>query len=175
MKQLRILHYVGIVIAYMFVSFDLSFALNPTIQATSVGLSSTKSTPYSTTVTKPTTLVINGTFIDNSKETRETKILMSQSKKILADSSDNQNKIDIWENSYGEVIIRLKLKERDQRIKITIWNMLGKAVIEDFEGNYKDLETEHIIRNSNALNRGAYLIRIQGDKSKIDAKFIKSR
>lgn len=175
MKQTRISQCFGIIIAFIFILFDLSFALNTPIQATSPAFSPTKASNTSPPIAKPIPSLINGTFIDNNKETKGTKFLISQNKKFLADSSDNQNKIDIWENSNGEVTIRLKLKEKDQRIKITIWNMLGKAVIEDFEGNYKDLETEHVIRNSNALNRGAYLIRIQGEKSKMDAKFIKSR
>lgn len=175
MKHLNISLWFGIVIPLIIMSYDLSFAQNPNNQVQSIAISTNQPFTPSTPMPKPTASIISGTFIDNNKDTRGTKFLLSQSKRISADSTDNQNKIDIWENTNGEIVFRLKLKEKDQRIKITIWNMLGKAVIDDFEGNYKDLETEHVIKNSNTLNRGAYLIRVQGEKSKIDAKFIKSR
>ena len=172
MKHLRILLNFGIIITLILISFELSLALNPTIQACSIIASTIKPSTPPTTIAKPTSYSINGTFIDYNRGAR---ILMTQNKSISSDSSDNQNKIDTWENSYGEIVLRLKLMDKNQRIKISIWNMLGKVVIEDFEGNYKDLDPEHIIKNSNSLNRGAYLIRVQGEKSKIDAKFIKSR
>lgn len=115
---------------------------------------------------------INGTFLDIDKQTKEK---IPSSKNMLSDSTEAPNTIKVWENATGDVMMTLKLKDKDQRIKITVWNMLGKIVIEDFEGDFKDLESQHILKDSNSLTRGAYLIRIQGDKCRLDAKFIKSR
>ncbi len=175
MKHLKITLYFGFLLILILLSLDTLFAINQQNQATIRQANTIKNTNTVSPIIKSAYDQTNGTFIDNNKETKELKYIISKNKRIISDSLEIQNKLDIWENSFGEIIIRLKLKEKDQRIKITIWNMLGKAVVEDFEGNYKDLNSEHTIKNSNSLNRGAYLIRVQGEKSKIDAKFIKSR
>ncbi len=117
-------------------------------------------------------LSINGTLLDINKSAKNK---MPSTKTGLSDSTESPNTIKVWENATGDILITLKLKDRDQRIKITVWNMLGKIVIEDYEGGFKDLDNEHIIKESNFLNRGAYLIRVQGEKCRLDAKFIKSR
>ena len=94
---------------------------------------------------------------------------------VRADTAESQNTIRVWENSTGEVLVTLNLKEKNQHIRITVWNMLGKVVINDFDGEYKSLENEHILKGSVSLTRGAYLVRVLGDKCKIDGKFIKTK
>jgi len=152
-------------IAYVFASKSSNCPAYAFSQSTNICMNSTL---YLSSNSK----TINGTFLDIIKPMRSNKL---SSKSVILDSTEAPNTIKVWENATGEILITLKLKEKDQKIKITVWNMLGKVVIEDYEGNYQDLTNEHIIKESNFLNRGAYLIRVQGDKSRLDAKFIKSR
>lgn len=112
----------------------------------------------------------DGTNFDNFKHIN--KINVKQTKVDL-DTADYTLKL--WENTNGDVLITLKLKNKEQNIKISIWNMLGKSILNDFEGKYTDLDENHLINNSSLLSRGAYILRIQGDKLKIDLKFIKSK
>ncbi len=117
-------------------------------------------------------LANNGTEFDKM----ERKVNFGKkTKKIEADSNEAKNLVKVWENSSNDVVISLKLKEPNQRIKISVWNMLGKNVIDDFDGEYKNLESEHIIKNSNNLPKGVYLIIVQGEKVRLDSKFIISR
>lgn len=94
---------------------------------------------------------------------------------IEADTNELKNSIKVWENTSGDIVVNLKLKERDQRVRISVWNMLGKKVIEAYEGNAKDLPEEYVIKNSSILPKGVYLIIAQGDKVRLDSKFIISR
>jgi hypothetical protein len=117
-------------------------------------------------------LAINGTEFDKM----ERKVNFGKkAKRLDTDSNEAKNIIKVWENSSNDVVMSLKLKEPNQRIKISVWNMLGKNVIDDFDGEYKNLESEHIIRNSNNLPKGVYLIIVQGEKVRLDSKFIISR
>lgn len=102
-----------------------------------------------------------------------TKKKIVQHNKVDIDSVDYTLKV--WESSSGDVVMTLKLKDKNQNVKISVWNMLGKSILDDFDGNFKDLEEKHTIRNSNFLGRGAYILRIQSDKLKIDSKFIKTK
>jgi hypothetical protein len=114
----------------------------------------------------------NGTYFDNN----EGKGVFNRKKsRALTDSSDKKNTINVWENNIGEVVIDLKLKDYDQKIKISVWNMLGKKVIDDFDDYYKNLDEKHIIKNSHYLSKGVYLLRVQGEKVRLDAKFVISR
>lgn len=98
-----------------------------------------------------------------------------KAKRLDTDTNDTKNTIKVWENSSSDIVVSLKLKETNQRIRISVWNMLGKNVIEDYDGEYKNLESEHIIKNSNNLPKGVYLIIVQGEKVRLDSKFIISR
>lgn len=111
-----------------------------------------------------------GTNFDYLNSTKKKNV---QQTKVDIDSVDYTLKV--WEASSGDVVMTLKLKDKNQNVKISVWNMLGKSILDDFEGNYKDLEEKHTIRNSNFLGRGAYILRIQSDKLKIDSKFIKTK
>lgn len=111
-----------------------------------------------------------GTNFDYLNSTKKKNV---QQTKVDIDSVDYTLKV--WEASSGDVVMTLKLKDKNQNVKISVWNMLGKSVLDDFEGSYKDLEEKHTIRNSNFLGRGAYILRIQSDKLKIDSKFIKTK
>ena len=99
----------------------------------------------------------------------------TKSKEVQSDTTLQGNSIKVWENSTGEVLMALNLKDTNQYIEITVWNMLGKIVLYDYKGKYSDLEKEHVINNSSSLARGAYLVRMTGNKSKLDAKFIKTK
>ncbi len=112
----------------------------------------------------------DGTNIDNSIFTNKKFVKQT---KVELDSVDYTLKV--WENTGGDVIMTLKLRDKNQNVKISVWNMLGKSILDDFDGNYKDLEDNHTIKNSYQLSRGAYVLRIQSDKLKIDSKFIKSK
>lgn len=114
--------------------------------------------------------VAAGTNFDNLSNTKK-KIV--QQTKVDIDSVDYTLKV--WEAASGDVVMTLKLKDKNQNVKISVWNMLGKSILDDFDGNFKDLEEKHTIRNSNFLGRGAYILRIQSDKLKIDSKFIKTK
>lgn len=117
-------------------------------------------------------LGINGTLIDNINPRNNSSFKL---KKISSDSSESVNTITVWENSTSDVVMTLKMKEKDQKIKISVWNMLGKKVIDDYDGPFLNLEEKHIIKSSNLLTRGVYLIRVQGEKSRLDSKFVISR
>lgn len=112
----------------------------------------------------------DGTNFDENKNVNKNNV-----KQTYVDVDTSDYTLKLWENTNGDVLINLKLKNKEQKIKISVWNMLGKSVIEDFDGKYTDLEDNHIINQSNLLSRGAYILRIQGDKLKLDLKFIKSK
>lgn len=116
-------------------------------------------------------LVDNGLFAKTAVS-RQQKV---KSKEVQSDSSSKENTLKVWENSTGEVLLSLNLKESNQYIEIQVWNMLGKVVISDYKGTYSGLEKEHVIKNASSLARGAYLVRMTGNKCKLDAKFIKMR
>lgn len=86
-----------------------------------------------------------------------------------------KDRIQIREGSNGDYILVLDLKDPNQRIRISIWNMLGKKVLDDYNGPFKNLEEYHIIKNTGYLSKGVYLCIVQGDNVRLDAKFIVSR
>ncbi len=99
-----------------------------------------------------------------------------KAKRLLeADTNELKNSLTVWENTNGEISMTLKLKESDQRVRISIWNMLGKKVIEAYDGNAKDLPEAYTVKNSSILPKGVYLIIVQGDKVRLDSKVIISR
>ena len=108
----------------------------------------------------------SGTEIDKPKQESKTK------SKVQTDSTKKENRIEIRESTNNEFILVLELKNPDQRIKVTIWNMLGKKVIDDYEGPYKNLDERHVIKNTVFLPKGVYLCNVQGQDFRLDAKFI---
>lgn len=126
--------------------------------------------------------LINGQIADKSNH--GTKIARNEDKRLIEKTLDDTTSKENRVISLVEVrnqdlfLLKLKLKDYDQRIAISVYNMLGKEVLskhEVFDGYpYKDSEFAYEI-NASTLPNGIYLCVVQGGNFRLAAKFIVSR
>ncbi len=101
----------------------------------------------------------------------------AQNRKNFAeeDTITEKNRVVIKENERGDVIIvTLYLENADQNIKIYVYNLLGKKVLDVFEGKPKSNETVYEI-DKNRLPKGVFLLVVIGQTFRIREKIVVAR
>lgn len=109
------------------------------------------------------TKIVNTTHKKNGKES-----------KVEGDTAKQNKIVNLWQD--GDIYkIRLDIKDCSRKITINVFNMLGKKVLEVYEGYpYEDTNYEYDIK-SYYLPNGIYLCVVQGANFRLPAKFIISR
>ncbi|MGQ9819568.1 MAG: T9SS type A sorting domain-containing protein [Candidatus Kapaibacteriales bacterium] len=83
--------------------------------------------------------------------------------------------ISIQESEKGDKIqIYIQVDNKEQNIKITIYNLLGKKVMELYQGPPKDSNQPYELITSD-LPKGIFLIVVSGDNFRLREKLIISR
>jgi hypothetical protein len=94
---------------------------------------------------------------------------------VKQDTVETGNKLEIRQNESGEILyVYLTLKNPDQKIQVGIFNMLGKQVMEIYEGDYKNFRNPYVL-DSTYLPNGLFLCVAQGKSFRLAEKFIVSR
>lgn len=95
---------------------------------------------------------------------------------IENDTAIKSNRIiSMRESEKGDKIqIYIQVENKEQNIKITIYNLLGKKVMELYEGPPKDSNQPYELTTSD-LPKGIFLIVVSGDNFRLREKLIISR
>lgn len=89
------------------------------------------------------------------------------------DTNSKDNKVEYLRESHDGHTLKLKLKDYNQIITISVFNLLGKEVLEVFHGQPKK-NIEYRIQ-SWKLPNGVYFCTIYGKDFRLTEKFIVSR
>jgi hypothetical protein len=99
----------------------------------------------------------------------------SSTNKTHDDSSGNENSIQIREGGKSNFYIYLELVDYEKPIKIQVYNLLGKKVLDVYDGMpYKDKDSSYVIYEDK-LQNGVYMCVVQGNNFRLLEKFIVSR
>ncbi len=91
------------------------------------------------------------------------------------DTSKSDNRILSLTPRGGKHELKVKIKETDKKIKIEVYNILAKKVLDVFEGYpHGDPEIPYII-DSSSLSDGVYICVVRGYNFRLLQKFIVSR
>ncbi len=91
------------------------------------------------------------------------------------DTSNGENRITNIYNLSEDYKVKIKVEIYDSPVKLFVFNMLAKKVLDIYEGQpIKDPEHEYIF-NSSSLPNGMYLCILQGKNFRHARKFIVSR
>lgn len=113
-----------------------------------------------------------GTKIAQKKDTGKQKSYLNS---VNEDTTKKENKITSVRESSDKISLYIDLIDYDQRIQISVFNLLGKKVLDVFEGlPYKDPDYPYEISKSNLPN-GVYLFVVLGKNFKLREKFVISR
>lgn len=94
---------------------------------------------------------------------------------VNEDTTKKENKITSVRESSDKILLYIDLIDYDQKIQISVFNLLGKKVLDVFEGMpYKDPDYAYEISKSNLPN-GVYLFIVLGKNFKLREKFVISR
>jgi len=115
----------------------------------------------------------SGTIIATAKE-RSTEPKQNV-EGVKQDTVDTGNKLEVRQNESGDILyVYLTLKNPEQKIQVGIFNMLGKQVMEIYEGDYKSFKNPYVL-DSTYLPNGLFLCVAQGKNFRLAEKFIVSR
>ncbi|ROL56438.1 hypothetical protein D9V84_08395 [Bacteroidetes/Chlorobi group bacterium Naka2016] len=108
-------------------------------------------------------------LIKNQKKNNDKNI----EQKIENDTTTKGNRIiSIRETEKGDKIaIYLQVENMDQRIKIFVYNLLGKKVLDIYEGKPKDPSQPYEF-STNELPKGIFLLVVIGDNFRLREKLI---
>lgn len=113
-----------------------------------------------------------GTKIAQKKDAGKQKSYLNS---VNEDTTKKENKITSVRESSDKILLYIDLIDYDQRIQISVFNLLGKKVLDVFEGlPYKDPDYAYEISKSNLPN-GVYLFIVLGKNFKLREKFVISR
>jgi hypothetical protein len=119
------------------------------------------------------TYIDSGTIIAPAKESKTEPALKAEA--VKQDSVETGNKLEVRQNESGDILyVYLTLKNPDQKIQVGIFNMLGKQVMEIYEGEYKNFRSPYVL-DSTYLPNGLFLCVAQGKSFRLAEKFIVSR
>ncbi len=121
-------------------------------------------------------IINHGTLIDKSTSKEVFKEKTSR-RKLAEDTTGNrENRITkIIYNARGdEIQIELELAERDQKIQISAYNLLGKIVLEPLYTSQNSSVDRHTL-NVSRIPNGVYLCVVVGKNFRLREKFIISR
>ena len=111
------------------------------------------------------------------EQKRKDVIIRKKTKKTEGeiDSTKKENRLEVRESENGDkYYIYLYVIEPEQKIKVTTYNMLGKKVLDVYNGTFKDFNNPYEIPSS-VFPNGLYLCVVEGDKFRLAEKFIVSR
>lgn len=113
-----------------------------------------------------------GTKIAQKKDAVKQKSYLNS---VNEDTTKKENKITSVRESSDKIFLYIDLIDYDQKIQISVFNLLGKKVLDVFEGMpYKDPDYAYEISKSNLPN-GVYLFIVLGKNFKLREKFVISR
>ncbi len=107
-------------------------------------------------------VLVNGTNIDLNKTNSS----------VEADTNVTNQILQVWYSS-TELFVKVKVVDKNKNISLTVYNMLGKELIQIFEGVHTRDENPYIVRYS--LPNGIYICVLQGESFRDAEKFIISR
>lgn len=92
-----------------------------------------------------------------------------------ADTTNGENRILSLREGEGAYYLYLQIKDKDRRIKIEVYNMLAKKVLDVYEGKpFPSSDMPYEIRTA-TLPNGMYICIVQGEGFRLNEKFIISR
>ncbi|MCX7737189.1 MAG: hypothetical protein N2319_10810 [Candidatus Kapabacteria bacterium] len=113
-----------------------------------------------------------GTKIAPKKDAGKQKSYLNS---VSEDTTKKENKITSVRESSDKILLYIDLIDYDQRIQISVFNLLGKKVLDVFEGlPYKDPDYAYEVSKANLPN-GVYLFIVLGKNFKLREKFVISR
>jgi len=113
-----------------------------------------------------------------SKNTQpKTKSAKVEKSKVNKDTSQAKNRIESLRDGGDIFYLYLVLADHESRIKITVYNMLGKKVLDVYEGYPlpNGVPYEIYIDGPPALPNGVYLCVVVGKNFRLREKFVVSR
>ncbi len=118
--------------------------------------------------------------INNPKKSRQkkhNKTSRTETSKIKKDTSKNKNKIESLRDGGDIFYLYLELADRESRISIMVYNMLGKKVLDVYEGTPRanGVPYEIYIDSPSSLPNGVYLCVVVGKNFRLREKFVVSR
>jgi hypothetical protein len=106
------------------------------------------------------------------------EVLLMENVESVADSTTHKNTITIRSSlSQDYFLVCLKLQDYERVIKIDVFNMIAKKVLEVYDGTAikgEDCPDEYKIEAYNLPN-GVYICIVQGKNLKLSGKFVISR
>lgn len=112
----------------------------------------------------------NGTVVAPS----ERKGRQYVQKSLAGDSSKKDNRVEIRESENGdEFYVVLDLTDYNQHVKISVYNMLAKKILDVFDGT--PVKDERYKIDTTNLPNGIYICVVQGNSIRLAQKFIVSR
>lgn len=112
-----------------------------------------------------------GTKIDKYKN----KPILEKEVKVVSDTSGTRNKITVLRPFQDYHILKIELVEYGKSIKINVYNLLGKKVLDVFEGVPSENKDYPYRIDSYKLPNGVYICAVYGDGFKVTEKFIVAR
>ncbi len=118
--------------------------------------------------------ILHGTKIadkDKDSGNKDPKV----TSKVEQDTNRKENRIRSIRESGDRILLYVELEDYDQRITVSVFNLLGKKVLDVFDGYpNKDPDIPYEIIKS-SLPKGVYLLIVLGKNFKLRDKFIVSR
>ncbi len=106
---------------------------------------------------------------------KDQEVIPEATEETSEDSTSGDNEIISLVQKNGHHNLRARIKEKDMKIKIEVYNLLAKKVLDVYEGlPHKDSDNPYRIESA-ALPDGVYLCVLQGIKFRLIEKFIVSR
>lgn len=122
----------------------------------------------------------SGTLITQTRSESSTSKTDSKKSSTIAQDSTSENSIQIYYDNYGDPIkLILKMKDKDKKVQISLYNMIGNKVADVYEGipGANEKEIENFRTSIESLSNGVYICVLQGIniRLKLYQKFTISR